>query len=108
MPEQTSQTGTFTIVRNSDQDIKMRGLEVFVDGKFLTDIAYGKSLSFELEPGSHTILISNTIYKKQEDFVLAAGASATFQVANVVTGFGAMMISALGVGPYRVSLQRVS
>jgi hypothetical protein len=96
------------ISRTSDRDIKMRGLEVLLDDQHLTDLSYGKQAEFEIEPGEHTITITNTVYTKKDRFTIGAGRTAAYEIANIVTGLGSVMISAFGIGPYRVELRKLA
>lgn len=106
MPD-PSNSGTLHIERNSDLDIKMRGLDILVDGELVGNVDYGKTLNVRLAPGEHRIKITNTLYSKQEDFDLAAGETVSFEVANVISGMSGFMFAAVGFGPYKVSLRRI-
>ncbi|AIE84145.1 hypothetical protein [Fimbriimonas ginsengisoli] len=96
------------VTRNSPKDIKMRGLEIQLDGQIVTDLQFEKSYESELPAGEHTLKITNQLYSKKETFELAEGEIVRFQVANVSKGIvGPIMLSAFGIGPYQVSLKRL-
>jgi len=99
---------TLRVARTSERDIKMRGLEVLLDGKHLADLQFGKERVFEIEPGEHVLKITNTVYSKEDAFTVPAGREASYEVANVVTGIGAAMMSVFGIGPYRVDLRKLN
>src|SRR5579862_9055445 len=92
--------------RNSTRDIKIRGLFVFVDDKEVANIAYGESFDTELQPGSHTLKVTNKLYSKSVDLDLKEGETAEFTAANVLSGLWAVIIGWSGLAPYKVVLQR--
>lgn len=96
------------VSRNADYDIKMRGLEIFVDGKFAHDLSYPKSWSTQLSPGQHTIEVSNHLYKKSIDVQAIAGQKIELLAGNRFTPVGGIMVTVLGMGPYRVFLTEQS
>lgn len=102
------QKANIRVMRKSDRDIKMRGLEVLLDGEHLTDIAFGTEGLYEIEAGQHTLVVTNTVSSRKEDFTVSPGGTVVFEALNVVTGLGAVMISALGIGPYKVELRRIA
>lgn len=107
MPENAT-NAKLKVARTSQKDIKMRGLEVFLDGKFLQDVGFGKEFELDIPTGDHVLKISNTVYSKTEEFHVGSGQSVAFEVANVLSGFGALMMSAIGIGPYKVSIRRLN
>lgn len=101
-------TATIIIRRDSEKDIKMRGLEIFLDGEFVVDLPFSKSHSVEVEVGEHTIKASNRLYNRTLDLDLSPGQTAILQVGNVMGGAGGLMMAAVGIGPYKVFLDRIS
>ncbi len=73
---------------------------------FAQDISYEQSYSVEVSAGSHTVKVSNRLYSKTLEFNLGAGETVEFLAGNSFTLVGGLMISVLGVGPYKVFLQR--
>ncbi len=94
------------IVRNSEKDIKIRGLEIHVDGEFVLDLQYGNQREIPLTAGEHELKVTNTLYSKKETFEIGEGQTVRFETGNVVTGFGAVLFTAVGMGPYKVFLRR--
>lgn len=85
----------------------MRGLEIYVDDQFVFDLQYSKTFTLHVEPGEHTVKVTNRLYTKKMDLVLSAGETIRLDVGNVVRGLGVLMMSSLGVGPYKVFMRRV-
>jgi hypothetical protein len=107
-PSMEQLTGHLIISRTSDRDIKIRALDVFVDDDFLVDLAYGKSAEVELEPGPHTVKVTNRLYTRRLDVDLAVGERVTVSVANIAGPLGALMTMAMGMGVYKVFVEEVS
>jgi hypothetical protein len=99
-------SGVLRLSRVSDRDIKMRGLQILVDGEHLTDLSYGRTQEFPLAPGEHTLVATNTVSTQRDTFQVQPGRTVAYETANVLTGVGGVMMSILGIGPYRVELKR--
>lgn len=99
--------GTLVVRRDSDRDMKFRELDVYVDEEWKATINYGRTFETRLAPGSHSVSVSNRLFKAKEDFVIRDGETVTFQGMNIMsTGVG-MVFSVFGVVPYKVELERV-
>ena len=96
------------LARNSEKDIKMRGLEVFIDGEFAYDLMFNKSFAVELAPGRHTVKVSNHLFKKSMELDLKPGETINLQAGNNFGLIGGLMVSVLGMGPYKVFLKEDS
>jgi hypothetical protein len=101
-----SVSGELAIVRNADNDIKMRGLQIFLDGQYVDDLSFNSEFTSQVSPGSHTVMVSNHLYKKSLTFNLAEGERVELSAGNRFTLIGGLMVSVLGMGPYRVFLDR--
>ncbi len=95
---------TLVIRRDADNDIKMRGLEIYVDGEFVHDLQFDRTFETRVAPGAHRLTVSNHLYKKSLDLTLEAGQTVTLLAGNRFTLLGGLMVSVLGMGPYRVFL----
>src|SRR5580693_4610360 len=93
------------IKRDSDDDIKMRSLDVFVDGEFTVDLHFPSEYQAEVDPGDHSVKVTNHLYSRTLEFTLKAGETVTVEAGNYVTGPGTIMMSVLGMGPYKVFLR---
>jgi len=102
VPSKDLETAELLIVRDAENDIKMRGLEIFVDGEYVYDIEFNRSFKTRLPIGSHTIKVSNHLYKKSIVIDLKPGDNIQLQVGNAFGLIGGLMVSVLGMGPYRV------
>lgn len=95
------------IARNAQRDIKMRGLEIFLDGKFVKDLPFGAEVELSVDPGDHHLKISNNLYSKESRFTVGDGETVRFAVGNYFTKLGAAATVILGIGPYKVFLDRL-
>jgi hypothetical protein len=95
------------IRRDSLEDIGIRGLEIRLDGDFAGTIGFGKKLDIPVDPGHHELLATNTLYKVRLTIELSENEVAEFEVANVVTGLGKLLMT-VGGGVYRVRMRRIS
>jgi hypothetical protein len=83
------------IARTAAKGMKVRSLDVFVDDRFVADLAFGKSLSVDLEPGEHSVKVSNRLYTRELQVRLAPGDRKRVQVGNILGRLGMVLI---GVG----------
>ncbi len=95
------------IRRDSERDIKFRGLEVFLDGTFIVDLFFNTTYRINVLPGEHTVKVSNHLYKKSVKVNVQNGETVNLLAGNNFTLLGGLMVSALGIGPYRVFLSEV-
>lgn len=75
--------------------MKFRSLDVFVDGKFVVDLAYGKTISKELSAGEHKVQITNRLHTRDLSVVVEPGGHVRVQVGNTMGGLGVLL---LGIG----------
>ena len=96
-----------TITRTSEDDFKSRQLVPSIDGRHLTTLLWGDSITCELEPGPHRLRVHNTLVWKTVDFLLAPGEQVFFEVINR-TGRGTLAMTVLfGIGPLYVTIRRM-
>ena len=95
-----------SVSRTSPKDIKIRGLEVLLDNKTIKDLQFGETFEHEVTPGKHTLKVNNTLYNKSVDFDVQAGQTAKFNAGNYVSGLGGVAFVVVGMGPYKVFLER--
>ena len=98
--------GRITVTRNSADDVRIRQLEVSIDGKPAGTLLFGESLTRELAPGSHRLRVHNTLVWRTADLEIQPGEHVRFAAINRA-GFGSYsMVGLLGAGPLYVSLRR--
>jgi hypothetical protein len=90
----------------SENDLKMRGIEVILDDVFVGDIAYGRSLKLPISPGSHTLKVTNRLKSRKIEFQAAPGETVRFEATGVLMGGIWIFMSMLGTFAYRVTLER--
>ena len=98
---------TLVVRRDSEDDIKMRNLEVYVDGEWKADLGFGKTYEIELDPGEHELMVTNRMQKIKADLVLREGETAVFQGTNVLSKGISALIGALGIVSYHPTLRRI-
>ena len=96
-----------TITRTSDDDCQTRQLIVRIDGRERATLLWGDSVRCDLEPGRHTLRVSNTLVWKTLDFTLAPGEQIFFEAINVAGMSTYLVVALLGVGPLYVRLRRM-
>jgi hypothetical protein len=94
--------------RDSKDDIKMRNLEVLVDGKWRADLQFGEAFETELAPGDHEVLITNKLKKEKAEFVVCEGETAVFTGTNVLSKGPSALLGGLGMIVYHPVLKRIS
>lgn len=99
---------TVTVTRTSERDVKDRPVIITLGGAQIAVLRFGQSVTKEVEPGQHTLVVNNTWKKKSIDFEVAAGAMARFQVINRTGRFTNFMVAVIGTGPLYVELERES
>ena len=95
-----------TISRTSPEDVKQRQVIIKLDGKWIGDLMYGKTLTRAIEPGRHELRFDNTWKKKTEVFEVPAGGHAKFRVVNTAGGCTWALVATLGAGPMYISVER--
>ncbi|MEA2552724.1 MAG: hypothetical protein QOJ65_900 [Fimbriimonadaceae bacterium] len=100
-------TGRLVARRTSPQDIQIRELLVQVDDGPEFNLKFGESKELDLPPGEHTLCATNRLFTEKTMFQLSAGETVTFEVGNVANGCLAAFFIGLGMGMYRITLNRV-
>ncbi len=104
--QEAKPNGQLIVSRTKTGDIGIRNIEVFIDGEFSGDLAYGSELMFSLEPGSHTLRATNKMNSKKATFDIDGSEPVRFQVVAIQMGCLWHLVSMLGTVPYRVELSR--
>ena len=94
--------------RDADDDIRMRNLEVHLDGAWRADLAYGKAFETELDPGEHELTVTNRMKRVSTRFDARDGETAVFLGTNVLSRGLSAVIGAFGVIAYHPTLERLS
>jgi hypothetical protein len=101
------QPASVTTTRTSEEDIGTRQLNVYLDGRRVATLLWGDSVTSELEPGPHTLRVSNTLVWKTVEFTLAPGEQVFFEAVNRMGPGSVLLTMFLGAGPLYVSLKRM-
>ncbi len=94
------------LTRTSPDDIQQRQVIVKLDGAWIGDLMYGKTIKRTVAPGRHTLRLDNTWKKTTVEFSLEPGEEATFRVINRAGRFTWLLVATLGAGPMYVSVER--
>ncbi len=97
---------TLTISRTSPDDVQQRQVIIKLDGEWIGDLMYGKSLTRTVEPGHHELRFDNTWKKKIEAFDVAPGEHVKFRVINTAGRFTWALVATLGAGPMYIKVER--
>lgn len=102
-----SWTSTLTVKRQSVDDVGYREIIVALDGEPLAVLRHGDEVTRDLQPGKHTLLVHNTLFRKTLHFTLNVGEHVTFRTVNRA-GFGTYSVLAffVGGGPIYLSVER--
>ena len=95
---------SLVVVRDDPRDIRIRNLELWIDGTWTADLRFGESWRGALAPGPHAVRVTNRLKSKE----LVVDGPATLRAANVVGPVGGAMMAIFGIGPYGVELERLS
>jgi hypothetical protein len=98
---------TLIVSRTSEDDIKIRGIEILVDGEFVGDLRFGDSLQIEIPPGHHKIKATNRLKSKTLEFGVIPGETIRFEAVGIMLGGAWWVIHMMGTVAYRVTLKRV-
>ena len=90
--------------RSSPDDLQIRDLLVQVDHLPDFNLKFGYKREISLEPGEHTVSVTNRLYTKKATFTLTPGETVAFEVANYASGCMAAFFMGLGMGLYKVRL----
>jgi hypothetical protein len=97
---------TLTLSRQSPDDVGIREVIVSLDGERLAVLMNGQSVTKHVAPGEHKLRLYNTLVWKNIQLDLKPGEHAKFQVINRA-GFGTLaLVTALGVGPIYLKVDR--
>lgn len=99
---------TLVVRRDSARDVKMRNVDVYIDGKMEGRLGFGESKSFEVEPGDRHVRFDNTWAKKELDLTFEDGDRREFVVGNVPGGCFVAGLALAGAGPTHVFAEEVS
>ena len=98
-----------TVTRTSEEDWKTRQLVVAIDGRRVGEMLWGDSLTFELDPGQHTLRVHNTLVWKTVPFTLAPGEQLFFEAINRASASSFFCLGLLiGIAPLWVTLRRMN
>jgi hypothetical protein len=108
-PQNTSQeTGCkITVSRNAAEDVQQRQIVVKLDGQQIGELMFGESVSRELRPGHHRLVVDNTWNWKTVEFDIAPDEHVEFRTKNRAGRFSWFLLFTLGAGPIYVSIERV-
>lgn len=87
--------------------MQTRQLVVSIDGEKVATLLFGESVTREVPAGPHRIRVHNTLVWKTADVTVAPGEQAAFEAINRAGKLTYPLVSALGVGPLYVTLNRI-
>lgn len=78
----TSWTSRITVRRQSPKDIGIREVYVRLDDKDIGVLKATQELTVDVEPGPHTLVVTNQLFTKRLTFTLAVSEHAHFLTVN--------------------------
>ena len=94
-----------TVVRNSDDDVQTRQINVLLDGEQKAELMFGDTISFSTTPGHHALRVDNTWNHKDLDLDVVAGSDLRFITKSTAGQFSRFLLIAFGAGPIYVSIE---
>lgn len=96
------------VSRTDESDLKLRTIEVLLDGKLIADLYFGNEVEVEVEPGFHELSASNKLKTATLGFEIRADETLRFQTKAAVMGclLGAVT-AAFGTMAFKVELRGV-
>lgn len=98
---------TIIIRRTLARGMKVRSLDVSVNGRFWVDLPFGGVAQKEFPPGTLLVGVTNRLFSKKEAFDVRAGETLVVEVGNRMGGCG-MVFTGLGLPLYGVFIERQS
>jgi hypothetical protein len=95
-----------TVHRTSPADEQSRQIVVRLDGKKVVELLYGETLTIEIAPGPHTLLVHNTLMWRSVTFDAAPGGHVHFTVANRAGRSYYVLLLIIGVAPLYLMVER--
>jgi len=94
-----------TVVRNSDDDVQTRQINVLLDGEQKAELMFGDSITISVSPGRYTLRVDNTWNHKDLDLDVVAGSDLRFITKSTAGQFSRFLLIAFGAGPIYVSIE---
>jgi hypothetical protein len=94
--------------RDSPRDVKMRFIQIIVDGKISGQLSFGESTTIDIEPGERRIRFDNTWAKKDFTLDFTDGQTRTFVVGNVPGGCFLASLALAGASPTPVFAEEIT
>ena len=95
-----------TVSRTDERDVQQRQIYARVDDTAQRTLMFGESFTLDLEPGSHTLKVNNTLYWKTVRFAVEPGEHVEFAVINISSKLSFGFLAMLGAGPLRLVIER--
>ena len=96
-----------TITRTSSDELQQREVIAALDGEEIARLMDGESVTREISPGHHRLLVDNTWNRKTVQFDAAPGEHPKFFVTNRTGSLSQFLKFTFGGGPTYVEIQRL-
>jgi len=100
-------TARLSITRDHPQDVQDRPIRLWVDGERWDNLAYGRTETRDIAPGSHVVKAHNTLFGATFTFEAAPGEEVRLRCVNGLPGGAKLMVLMLGVAYLRVRLEQL-
>ncbi|HVO57614.1 MAG TPA: hypothetical protein VMT51_07965 [Dongiaceae bacterium] len=95
------------IARDTPDDVQIRQIVVFLDGKRQAELLFGQSVRLETSPGAHTLRVDNTWNHREIAVEASADETLRYAVKNSAGQFSRFLLTMFGAGPIYVSIEQV-
>lgn len=105
-PAEPEPPARLTIHRTSTRDEQSRQILCSLDGDYIGQLLFGRTLTKEIPPGPHTISINNTLFWKKVPISAKPGEHVQFTVWNQPFGGNVMrlLFIFIGAAPLKLGL----
>ncbi len=97
-----------TISRDHPEDVQQRQIYARVDDRPNHTLVFGDCVTIDVPPGDHVLKVNNTLYWKSVRFTVGEGEHAHFRLANSAGAFAFGALAVLGVGPLKLTIEKLS
>jgi hypothetical protein len=100
------ESARISVNRLDERDVRDRQIIASIDGEHIATLLFGETVTREVPPGKHKLLIHNTLFRKRVEVDLRAGEHARFNVVNRASDGIMALLVVFGAAPYYLTVER--
>lgn len=97
--------GFLEVERADDRDVKMRHMNLTLDGEQLATMDWGYKIVAPLRPGPHVLKIDNTMQSRTVRFESRAGETVSIYIGHTAGMIAYALIMAIGISSLKVFVE---